>query len=611
MSGRVLLLSRAQPLGAVRLGLVVMTLVGSGLMINGVLFREGVFDLSKDGKLDSLYSMFAGAVIYLALVVSCMGTLVTSISGSKGRLDDFERSLPASEQDWLRAELWSLLRVVLLAFAGAVLGHLIGVLRGMPAATLSKAIAPCGIAMIAVSVGCLLRGNQARTSVLRLLAILMTMIAPLSLLIVDPEAAKLIAYGAPLVVLAAWTMLPKRLLPNVRTQAAPTMHPVGEGLSVVAAATVTTPDADRENGFHTALVQMRLALTVRSGGWWVEALSLAAVSSAVFIYPVWPLGVGIAFLMIFMARPSLVDERVLQPLRHLPFPRRSLFPVVGIKAVLVPSLAIMAVGMGNSWSASEVDRVSLTSNWDELRRARGLAEYPKIPNVVMVPAEDWSIAFSDAPIPVSLPDGETLVIRPRRAFPGVYVYHQFQLPDNCSVKTASEQIARAKRHYHGGDVSAEQIAEGLTLSTEFGVRRIRGHSNDFSGRNRHYRRSMLGRWVDAPFYFLPIFGLMAVAVLRRYRVRQLPARKLYGLRILGRIAIVYAAIGGAWLFMSASGSDHSQIAIKSMCAAVRSVVPAWALFALCGAAVWWLWQACAKRFEQMEAPPAIPGVPQN
>jgi len=621
MSGRVLLLSRTQPLGVVKAWLTVATLIGFGFLLNGVLLREGVLDLSKFTKIQSLYAMFAGAVIYFSLVTACIGP--------RARIDDFERSLPTNEQDWLQAEYWSLLRVVLLAFAGAVLGHLIGVLRGLPAWTLGAAVAPFGMALTSVSVGFLLRGKHAHTSTPRLLAILLLMAVPVLVLLAYPEGSMQLAYGAPLVVLLAWWLMPKRLLPSVRAQTAPAVQAVpvgradqkphslptqaseasvGELVGKTGSVETPSPSCDREHGFRVALLEMRLALTLRSGGWWMEVVSLAAVSSALFIGPAWPLGAGIAVLMTVMARPSPVDETVLQPLRHLPFPRRSLFPVIGIKAVLIPSLAIMAVGMGNSWMASEVDRVSLTSNWDELRRTRGSEP---VPSVVMVPAEHWNIAFDDAPIPVALPDGETLMIRPRKAFPGVFVYHEFQLPENCSVQTASEQLARAKRHFHGGDVAAAQIAEGLTLSAEGSVTVSRGQKNDFSGRNRHYRRPILGQFVDAPLYFLPIFGLMAVAALRRYRVRQLPARKLKGMRILGYLVIVYGVGGAAWLFMSESGSHHSQIAIKSMCAAVRSVVPAWVLFALCAAAVWWLWQACAKRFERMEAPPMIPGVPQN
>jgi hypothetical protein len=588
MNGRVLLLARVQPLGVPRwwvLGVVPFLLL---VLLGGVVMREGGFPAHKIENVEGLYAVFAFAACFIALMVSCVPP--------RPRIGDLGLSLPASQQDWLRAEFLSSLRVALVVFAGAFLGHFLAVLlMGMPAWTLEAGLGAFAASLIGASIQFLLRGRQATTAGWRSAASMLPSLALVSLLIASQKAAIVLVCVAPFAVLAAWAFAPTRLLPALRAKGA------GSDASTLAKHS-GSPSS------RSALSEMRHRLTWRNSGWWTEVVAFSITWSVAFAYPIWPIGAGICTTLTLLARPSIVDERALSFLRHLPFPRRTLFPVIGIKSVVVPAIAIMVLAMWTSSMFSRNDR-TLVARPIELIRTM---DPKKVPSEVIIPAEHWNIVFDSAPIQVQVPGRESLLVQPRQAFPGVYIWHPYQLPANCSVVTASEQIVRAQRRFHRGESSPAQIAERIVaLPDGGGIVRVKDVGIDFSDRSRHYRRPFWSGLADAPLFFLPLVGLLSIVVLRRYRVRQLPARKMGGKLVMGVVAISYAVAGAASYLKSLASEEFAIIAIKAACASVRSVVPSWALFGLCALAVWWLWRSCAKRFDQMEAAPAIPGVVQR
>lgn len=603
MSSRVLVLARTHSLWQLRvLDFFGLTFV-CALLCGVVFWGSDVWDSAKLRRLTGLYSVLVFFACFIAMYVGFVQP--------RPRLSDLERSLPATQQDWLRAGLLARLRVPALMFGGVLLAHIIvGLASALPLSSLAVWIRAFGSALVGISLGFMLLGKQAKTTGLRLTVVMLPSLLVLAALIVWPSAALAIAGTSPVVVWAAWRFAPQKLDELVR----PAAINSSAVSSTTAPASERTPAPSPKSASKrtsvvapSVFVAMRRALAFRNWIWWGEVVwAIPAWAVGFYLLP-WTVVVSGCVAAAMLVRPTPVDERVLRPWRHLPFPRRALFPIIGWKGIIAPAIGLLAVAIGASWLMSEHRTTRVARDSRDIRAAKDVAE---IPCDVMIPGELWNVVFESTPIEVRPESGEPLLITPRMAFPGVYVWHPHQLPENCTVTTASEQIARALHRVHGLQVQPEDIAGDLVaLPGGIGVETVEGVAGSFS-RGEQYRAGVIDRIANAPLLFLPLLGLLSMVVLRKYRVRQLPAPKMTVARMLGCVALAHIVSGPLFLLWWAASEAEAIIVIRVALASVRSSlwVPSWLLFGLVGLGVWGLWCACARRFDRMEAPPVIPGV---
>ena len=599
MNSNVMVLARVHLLWQLRarflLGMVF--LIG---MINGVaFFTMKEWQPRKSVALAGMYCLLG--------MLSCLAATFVDYRFRRARITDVERSLPASEQDWLRAGLINRFRVPVLAFAGALLAHcLVSVFSPVPASTLTIGLVTLGCAVLGISVGQMALGDQERLNGWRIFLALLSVLLAIGVPVLSMPIGIALACASPIAAVVAWKLAPTRLQQSAR--------PV-EDHSASADPSSSSIPASKSAVPASALQSMWRHLALRNVAWWFEVVFAPAMWIAFFVplfgrFPFFTVGLGWCAVVILTIRPTPGDESVLRSVRHLPFPRRKLFPILGIKIIVMPAVALLGVAIAASWMLSE-DR-STRFSWEH-QSIQASEDASATPTDVVIPGEHWRIAFDDAPIEVKLRGGESLFVQPRFAYPGIYIWHPYQLPENCSVTVAREQVSRALQDIHGIGTALAELEEQIVARPDgIGVTMASGHGPSFSD-GRSERSGTLARIADAPLLFLPLLLVLALAVLARTRVRQLPARKLLGGVLVGRFAMgVAIAVALHWLIVLGP-SDDLQILMRVVLAGMRSwlVVPAWMLFGICVLGTWLLWRVCARRFDQMEAPPALPVVDQR
>lgn len=590
MSSRVTALARSHVLWP-RRGWLVVGGVFTVAMINGMtLIRAETYHESDLRRIAALYALLAW--------IACLFSFITEFAASRVRISSVQRSLPATDREWLRAAALSRGWIVALVFVGALLANLLMVgITNVPAVTVQTGLKTFGASACAVAAVHWILGRQNRVGAWRITFALVPSFALLVLLLNLPEATFYLAVLGPLAMAVAWWRTPERVAPVFEKPAEQT--PSAKPERVLLARLPNEP-----------VQAMLSAMAWRSWGWWVETVASMALWFAFFV----PLfahsailrtaGIGWCFVHLLLAGPTISEEKILKPIRHLPIDRGGLFPAFGIRSVLAPAIGIFLIAIGGSWTLSTHRATRV--DWDSSLVATSDETTP-LPVNVRVPGEYWRVAFGAAPITITLDDGESFGVRPRAVLPSVYVWHPYQLPENCSVATAGKQMSRALRELHGIERSAEDLEESFEAMPGGEGVRLRDRIPSSFSRGVGERTSVYARIADAPILFLPMFLMLTWCVRRKFRVRQLPRRKLTTARLRNYFLLGVAISFALHKLIYWVSDEDTALLVRSVMASMRELllVPTWMLFLACLMLVRWLWRTTRRQVAEMEVPSVL------